>query len=105
MLSRAIALIRISLPARESRATPLLPKRLSSPPSALSRMTAPRGVPEDVSSVPATSVVPDGPWRIAAAPIPAPWPTPSTAETIPVPPKVGSSAPVGPTRIVVNVAG
>ncbi len=60
-------------------------------------MTAPRGVPVAVRSVPATSVVPDGPWRIAAAPIPAAWPGPSGIETMPVPPKVGSSAPSGPS--------
>jgi hypothetical protein len=104
-LSRTIALMRISRPARAMRATPWLPKRLSSEPSTRRRMTAPRGVPAAVRSVPATSVVPFGPWRTAAAPTPADAPGPSGTWTTPVPFQVGSGVPVGVSRRIVNVAG
>ena len=71
-LSRTIDVTRMSRPARDTRATPLLPNRVSSVPSARRRITEPRGVPVSVRSVPATSVVVDGPRLTADAPIPAP---------------------------------
>ena len=96
MLSRTIALIRISRPARAIRATPLLPKRVSSAPLAVRRITAPRGVPAAVRSVPATSVVPDGPCRIAVGADPGrglPGPERDLHDPGAVP--AGSGTPVG----------
>ena len=71
-LSRVNDVTRRLRPARATCATPSAAKCGSSAPSGRSRTMAARSEPLAVTSVPATSTEPDGPWRTPMAPAPMP---------------------------------
>ena len=85
--------MRISRPARATRATPRLPKRVSRLPSTRSRMTAPRGVPAAVGRCRRPAWCPSGPGGSPPRRRPARARAERDGDDA-VPPQVGSGTPL-----------